>query len=882
MKRCSIVHGLWLLGGVEALLLVMAGATFWLTRQYEEQAISRMLGTMRALDLAVHTQSHAGRMSAALRGYTLARRPEFPREARQEYASFQQGLDDLSRSASFSPEQTARLGRLWQEGEYWRDQVMSPILKAGDSLPTERRIALILEGKKHIDAVHTALVDFSEEERALLIRRASEYRAQAWKAQKLMGLAVLALFIFSLFSAFLIHRSVVRPLTALTAMLDQVTGQEEPRPLEFKGVLPLEVSQMAQNFNRMRNRLAQALGSLEERNRSLREQQNELEAIIQGVGEGMLVADLNLTVRLWNPSMEQLTGIPVSDAVGKTIIELLSPHTGPGQPLTQETSASGRAIREARTVTLESTITSRSGERIPVAVTATPVRDGEEIEGAIVLCRDIRPERAIERMKTEMVNVVSHDLRTPLGAIVGFTELLLYRDLPEDKRKHYLTIMHREAIRLTDLVNDFLDVQRMESGRQVYDRRPVNLKHLIAGAVDVFARQSDRHSLIMEVPDGLPDIKADPDRIQQCLANLLSNAIKYSPQGGQVRIGAFTEEETGSVRVYVADQGLGIPAEAAGQLFGKFVRIQDPARQGIGGTGLGLAICKEIVEAHGGRIWLESEGPGKGSAFYFTLPVADTSRLPAADAPVDVLVVEDDPAFGEMMCGVLLEAGYHCRWVDSGGKALSLARLSPPRLVIVNINLGDRMDGWEVIAHLQEIPGLDRTAIIVSSGQDEEQRAVLHGAMDFLFKPFSQERLIAAVRKAVPDGDYRQVMVVEDDPSFLASETEILRNLNLKVAGFDNGQEAMHAIESQPPDLLVLDLVMPQPDGMAILQWMRSRPETENTPVLVVTGKDLTLQDRRSLAQRMAEVIPKRSFSPEEMARLVKELLGAASNNGPA
>jgi signal transduction histidine kinase len=228
------------------------------------------------------------------------------------------------------------------------------------------------------------------------------------------------------------------------------------------------------------------------------------------------------------------------------------------------------------------------------------------------------------RLKENLLSVVSHELRTPLTSLRGFAELLLTRTLPADKQQQFLTIIHKETVRLSHLINDFLDLQRMQAGHQVYHLISTNLAAVLRHAVSVFALESGSHIIRVEVPDGLPDVHADAERLCQVLANLLSNAIKFSPHSGEVTVGA--RAHGAQALVWVTDHGLGIPPEAVPKLFSKFYRVEHHESRHIGGTG--LALVKEIVEAHHGSVWVESV-LGQGSTFFFTVPVA----LPAPHEP---------------------------------------------------------------------------------------------------------------------------------------------------------------------------------------------------------------------------------------------------------
>jgi len=244
----------------------------------------------------------------------------------------------------------------------------------------------------------------------------------------------------------------------------------------------------------------------------------------------------------------------------------------------------------------------------------------------VAIVRDITQRREVERLKEELVSTVSHELRTPLTSVRGFTELMLSRPFPPEKQRKFLLILQREAVRLTELINDFLDLRRMEAGQEVYHLAAVALEPLLQQSLEIFDNESGPHTFRLDVAETLPLVDADANRIHQVLVNLLSNAVKFSPGGGEVVIGAQTRERT--VIVWVKDEGVGIPPETLAKVFDRFFRVDNQATRSVGGTGLGLALVKEIVTAHKGQVWAES-APGKGSTFSFTVPVAESVEGPS-------------------------------------------------------------------------------------------------------------------------------------------------------------------------------------------------------------------------------------------------------------
>jgi signal transduction histidine kinase len=230
---------------------------------------------------------------------------------------------------------------------------------------------------------------------------------------------------------------------------------------------------------------------------------------------------------------------------------------------------------------------------------------------------DVTEFKEIERLKDEMLSAVSHEMRTPLTAILGFTELLLEGEGDPAEEKTHLATINREAERLNRLVNNFIDLQRMRTGRQVYSFQDVAMRPLLAEVIGQFAGISPRHQLTLDCPQELPTVRGDGERLREAVINLVSNAVKYSPKGGTVAVAGHYDGE--HVIISVRDEGIGIPPELQEMIFERFYRVDNTDRRLFTGAGLGLAVVWEIVTAHGGRVWVEST-PGQGSTFYVQLP----------------------------------------------------------------------------------------------------------------------------------------------------------------------------------------------------------------------------------------------------------------------
>jgi PAS domain S-box-containing protein len=311
----------------------------------------------------------------------------------------------------------------------------------------------------------------------------------------------------------------------------------------------------------------------------------------------------------------------------------------------------------------------------------------------------------LSRAKDELVSMISHELRTPLASIVGFAELMVSRELSDAQRKEYLGVMLQEGRRLTSLINDFLDLQRLDGGHQALNVAPADMKALIGRAVKI---DGDIPSTPIEVsvPGDLPLLMVDSDSIMRVLANIISNARKYSPGGGAIVIGASVVGDMAEISVQ--DHGLGIPREALPRIFRRFYRIETADRRLIKGTGLGLSICKRIVESHGGKIFVRSEGPGKGSLFLFTLPLARERSQTG-----DVLLVEDDPGFAHLLEAELVSRGLSSVWAADAESAEHLLAHQKPRAVVLDLKLPG-LSGEDFLARLRSVYDANVPVVVVS------------------------------------------------------------------------------------------------------------------------------------------------------------------------
>jgi signal transduction histidine kinase/DNA-binding response OmpR family regulator len=604
---------------------------------------------------------------------------------------------------------------------------------------------------------------------------------------------------------------------------------------------------------------------LQEANKELRRQIAINEAVIESTLDGIALADPDGNPILMNATQQRMLSDLLDLPPSGTVAEYM-------QIMADRVTEPERYRRLAEEIAQNAEYEGVDGfellgGRSYVRYTA-PVRnaDGDHI-GRIFVTRETTAERAAERLKSELVATVSHELRTPLASIMGFAELLTEREYDEETRNRFLRTIRGESTRLTALVNDFLDLQRIESGAFTLSLEPFDLGEVVREVVQLFSAQSHDHELVVDLPDESTRALGDRDRIAQVVGNLLSNAIKYSPRGGSVV--AKLEESGTALRVSVTDSGLGVPANQQSKLFTKFFRADSSDTREIGGTGLGLALCKEMVEAHSGRIGFTSV-EGSGSTFWFELPVSTRAR---DGEKLRVLVVEDDPAAAALIEEYLAPADYAVEVTATGEGALLSVAEDAPALICLDMTLAGELDGWAVLARLKEDEATAAIPVVICTAGNGRSEAGALGAADFLSKPFSSGQLRATVARLLPDGR-GSVLVVDDEESVRSLVIETLSEDGIELREAADGDEALAKVAARRPDAIVLDLILPTVDGFAVLDRLQSDPSTRSIPVVVLTARRLTPAERTTLKRGAVALLEKNDYSGDELRALVARALG--------
>jgi signal transduction histidine kinase/DNA-binding response OmpR family regulator len=777
----------------------------------------------------------------------------------------------------------------------------------------------------------------------------------------------------------LLTRKMVTPIQALQAGAARIGAGALDQRIEVQTGDELE--ELADEFNSMTARLRESYANLEqkvvERTRALSEaleQQTATAEILRVISSSptdlqpVLDAVAENAVRVCDADDAVIYRIEDGRMLRVAVDGVIeSPSMWPdGAPPTRG-GALGRAILDRRTIHVDDMAAEPESE-YPIGkdmqrrygfrtTLATPLlREGVAIGGILVRRMEVRPftDKQIELLKTfadqaviaienirlfqelqetnrrlevasrhksEFLASMSHELRTPLNAIIGFSEVLVERMFGDlnDKQDEYLRDILSSGRHLLSLINDILDLSKVEAGRMELETGEFSLREALENGLTMVRERAGNHSIALrlEIEPSLDVIVADERKVKQIVFNLLSNAVKFTPDGGRVDLTARRVD--GEIWIAVQDTGVGIAPEEQALVFEEFRQAGQSSLQKHEGTGLGLALVKRFVELQGGRIWVESE-PGAGSIFTFTLPLSaedpnprplpetergdvaplrlgeGTSALRGAggEGPLattdarTILLVEDDPRSVDLLTLYVVGAGFRVVHAPDGELGLEMARRLRPSAIALDIML-PKLDGWDFLAAVKADPALADIPVIVISMLDERGKGFALGAAEYLIKPVNRDDLLAKLRRlnprdGLPNGPCK-VLAIDDDPMAIELIAAILRTAGYAVLAASGGEAGVVLAQRERPSLIILDLLMPEVDGFTVVERLRSDPATAGIPIVILTSKTMTPEEKGRLNGRISHLARKGEFSRAAFLELVRDVCAAgqqpATNSRP-
>ncbi|MBI3374586.1 MAG: response regulator [Betaproteobacteria bacterium] len=707
---------------------------------------------------------------------------------------------------------------------------------------------------------------------------------------------------------------IVHPLDRLAAQSRSVL-QETVILLATIGVLGL--FGLALVVGRLRRSSEELEQKVVERTAALRESQDRTQLILDTASDAVIAMDATGSISTeWNPQAEALFGWSRLEAQGRRLSETIIParyREAHERGLRHFLDTGAGPVLNTR---IEIEALHRDGHEFPVELTILPVRSKGTV-AFTAFVRDITARKRAEaelakknreladardqaeeasRTKSTFLANMSHELRTPLNAVIGVTEMLHEDavDLKRDDELEPLGRVLRAAKHLLALINDILDLSKIEAGKMDIHIESFAIAPLIEDVVQTIATMAAKNGneLVVNCAADIGTMNADQTRIRQALLNLASNANKFTERG-TVTISAkrVTEEGREWVTMAVTDTGIGLTPEQIGKLFQEFVQAEASTTRKYGGTGLGLAISRRFCQMMGGDITVASE-PGRGSTFVLRLP-ADGVTTHTAAAPREaatprpsavpsgaptILVVDDDQTVREMMERYLAREGFSVVTANGGQEGLRLARELHPDAITLDVMMPD-LDGWTVLAAIKGDPELAGIPVILVSIVDEKTRGYSLGATDYMVKPVDRARLSGMLRK-ICGVVGRRVLVVDDDDMMRRGMRLALEQDGWQVSEAENGRVALARLAETRPDIIMLDLMMPEMDGFEFLVEMRSRAEWRDIPVLVVTAKDLSAEERSRLNGEVEHVLQKGASELDELLREIGRILPGSIERG--
>ena len=528
------------------------------------------------------------------------------------------------------------------------------------------------------------------------------------------------------------------------------------------------------------------------------------------------------------------------------------------------------------------------------AVIASFVDIHDRVQAEIELRQAKEAAESASRVKSSFLANMSHELRTPLNAIIGYSEILLEdaTDRGDKASMGDLEKIQAAGKHLLGLINDILDLSKIEAGRMDVYLEHVFLTRLVDEVKTIVEpmMKKNGNTLLVDCPQDIGSLQTDLTKLKQSIINLLSNAAKFTKNGTvTLRLARETRDGAPWVKFEVIDSGIGMTDEQMGRLFQAFTQADSSTTRNFGGTGLGLTITRHFCAMLGGSIEVKSK-PAQGSTFIIVLPDRATKVMAEdgldGDRPavrhepvpgdIHVLVVDDDPAVHDVLAATLGKEGYQITHAKDGIEALHLMRTQPPDVVTLDVMM-PKMDGWSVLGIMKSEPQLAHIPVIMLTIVDHRNLGFSLGASEYMTKPIDRNRLIALIEKFAVSRRDGTVLVIDDDPDVRAMVKATIDDVGMKATTVANGQAALDWLASHPqPALVLLDLMMPKMDGFEFLERVRQNPHYVDLPIVVLTAKELTDNERSYLAERTLLVLSK---SAQPISKLGFALAAIAGRN---
>ncbi|MBW4520489.1 MAG: response regulator [Scytolyngbya sp. HA4215-MV1] len=746
-----------------------------------------------------------------------------------------------------------------------------------------------------------------------------------WAAmqQNLEQATIVALFVLA--SGFLASLILARLITEPVAQLTAATAAIQTETFGMEGLKALvkrkdELGQLARSFRHMAEEIFAREQNLKQARAELQQSEAYFRSLIENASDVILVLNAEGVIRYGSPSLQRILGLNPHRMVGRSALSFA--HPDERQPLMEAFAEIVQIPGVAAAIELR--FRHHNGSWRTLEAICTNLLQETAISGVIVNLRDITERKQAEelkkaketaeeanRAKSQFLANMSHELRTPLNAIIGYSEMLQEEaeDLEQADFIPDLKKIHRAGKHLLGLINDILDLSKIEAGKMDLYLETFDLAALIQDVVMTMRPllEKRQNTLVVNCPYDLGMMHADVTKIRQNLFNLLSNASKFTEQGTitltveKIEAAILRSSElpaakpasahsTSQIRFCVSDTGIGMTAEQISQLFRAFTQADASTTRKYGGTGLGLTITRHFCQMMGGDISVSSE-LGVGSCFTMELPVwvadpkaAETEIVyhSAKDLPLPkgaslVLVIDDDPAVHELMQHFLAKEGFQVKSALDAQQGLELAKQLKPDAITLDVMMPG-IDGWTLLSILKGDPALAHIPVIMLTMMDDKRKGYALGALDYLTKPIERDLLAVVLKKYCRDQSPDPILLVEDDNSSRQILHELLEGEGWVVIDAENGRAALEKLATIQPMLILLDLMMPEMDGFEVIAELQKREDWRSIPIVAITAKNISPQDQIRLNGLVEQVLQKGAYSCEELLTKVRDLVTKQSD----
>ncbi len=648
-------------------------------------------------------------------------------------------------------------------------------------------------------------------------------------------------------------------------------------------------------------------------------QKHYLESLVEGSPIAIITINREQFIETCNGAFKTVFGYTPDEVAGKHLDDFIVP-----EDKKEEARALTASSFERESINRELLRKRKDGSIIDVELHAKSIyMDGEQV-GVIAQYVDITERKRTEeqirlqlsiiekqnlelekardlameasKTKSAFLASMSHELRTPLNAIIGYSEMVM-EEMSDARETIYLEDVERirtAGKHLLSLINDVLDISKIEAGKMELYLEDFELSALIKEVAATIRPLMDKNgnTFVVNFPQEMPTLRLDLTKVRQILFNLISNATKFT-QHGTITLTCFanphSEEGASTIALKVSDTGIGLTKEQQGKLFREFAQADSSTTRKYGGTGLGLAITKRFSEMMHGSIGIESV-PNKGTTFTVVLPQRIESTI-KAESPASnsgtipgsspsestVVVIDDDPAVRDMLLRYLSKDGYHVECVAGGDEGIKRAKEVLPIAIILDVMMPHK-DGWAILQEIKADPCLKSTPVIMYTMVDEKNFGLAIGASEYLIKPVSRETILQVIEKYKRPMTSEYVLVVDDDRDLRELATRTIEKAGCKVFTAENGQSALSMLRTVTPNLIFLDLMMPVMDGFEFLAAFQSHEEWRYIPVVVMTSKDLSSEERFQLSGIVRRIIQKGDLTPEILLRQLSSLIPQLSH----